>query len=171
MAQNATPGDASLIPGETTILRMRQHWIVLVRGVLAAVALTVALVYTERALHGWFPGMSHNVDTGVVLVYLGFLIPWTIVPFLQWLTTIYLFTDRRIVTRTGLLRIRGEAITLSKVNSVQFSKTLLERLLGSGSLIIETAAENQVLIRHVSGAEEVQQRIHVLIDELGNARD
>lgn len=163
-------GEQSLVPGEKIIKQMRPHWALLFKPVAGAILLSGALWLSLKGMHLVYPNHSGKIDTGFLVVYLLFLFPWVIVPFLKWATTMYLFTDQRIITRTGLLRISGESISLSKVNSVQFTKSLLERLYGSGSLIIESAAENAVVIKHVRGAENIQREIYVLmgrIDENG----
>ena len=78
----------------------------------------------------------------------------------------YLFTDQRIITRTGLFKIDGETIPLNKINSISFSKTLIERLYGSGSLVIESAARNEAVIKHVRGAENIQREIYELMSKV-----
>jgi uncharacterized membrane protein YdbT with pleckstrin-like domain len=156
-----TVEDSSLIPGEEIVRKMRPHWIVLVvPGIVLAVA-TTAYIWLLTSVHTWNVETASTIGNWVLTIaYAYVMIRWSLLGIIRWATTTYLFTDQRIITRTGLLRIEGESIALNKIHSIQFSKTLLERLLGSGSLTIETAAENQVHIRNVISAEEVQRELY-----------
>jgi uncharacterized membrane protein YdbT with pleckstrin-like domain len=157
--------DASaLIPGEVLIHKMRPHWITLVKGTFLGIALTIATFFIVKLLHDHFPNMNAKVYFFFIAVYFIMLFAWAGMPWVRWFTTTYLFTSQRIITREGLLRITGEAVPLSKVNSIQFSKTLLERILGSGSLEIETAAEEKIIIKNVMGVEEIQKQIAQTMD-------
>lgn len=150
-----------LMPGETLLRRSRQHWIALVVPTLSAISLSVIYRLVMNGLDAIWADRSNFtwVDTTLLLLYVAGLLKWSGTGFIAWITTIYVFTSQRIVTRKGLLFISGESLPLAKVNSIQFSKTLLERLFGSGSLRIESAAENQVIIRHVTHAEEIQRQL------------
>ena len=44
-------------------------------------------------------------------------------PILYWLTTQYVFTNRRIIVRSGLIARHGRDMPLSKVNNVSFDVT------------------------------------------------
>lgn len=153
--------DASLIPGEEVVRRMRPHWIVLVVPAIVLILSTSVYIWALTSVRSWNMEVATNISTWVLTGgYAYVMIRYSLLGIIRWATTTYLFTDQRIITRTGLLRIDGESIALNKIHSIQFSKTLLERLLGSGSLTIETAAENQVNIRNVTSAEEVQRELY-----------
>lgn len=154
-----------LLPGETLIRRMRQHWIALVAPTFKFLLLTAGYLAMINGLNTFTPDRSGvpGVDWILFGIYLILLIKFAGIGWVRWFTTIYLFTDARIITRSGLLVIRGESIPLNKVNSIQFEKTLLERFIGSGSLTIESAAANEVRIQHVTGAEEIQLELDALM--------
>lgn len=153
--------DSSLIPGEQLLQRMRPHWIVLVRPTAVLLLATTTYVWLLTMLATWGNNGATTATHWILAAcYLFVLLRWSINGIIRWATTTYLFTDQRIITRSGLLRIDGESIALNKIHSIQFSKTLLERVFGSGSLTIETAAENQVHIRNVTHAEEVQKALY-----------
>ena len=69
-------------------------------------------------------------------------IPLVIVPFLRWRTTHYVITTHRVMVRKGIVNKNGKDITLSKITDVSFSQTLLDRMLGSGTLSIESAGDS-----------------------------
>jgi uncharacterized membrane protein YdbT with pleckstrin-like domain len=154
----------TLIEGEEIIKRMRPHWIVLVPIVAIFVVFTTIYVFLFMTIEENVQGFFRDIFLWTItLIYIPSTLLLTMKRLIWWLTTKYLFTTKRIVTRTGLFVVKGESIALNKVQSIQFEKTLLERLVGSGSLIIESASENEIRIIFVTQAEQIQQRIYAQI--------
>jgi uncharacterized membrane protein YdbT with pleckstrin-like domain len=91
---------------------------------------------------------------------------WTVLPFLRWITTSYVITDRRIITRTGIIARTGRDMPISRVNDVTFSHSgLLERILRCGTLVVESAGERgQLTLRDVPHVEEVQRDVYRLAE-------
>ena len=89
---------------------------------------------------------------------------WLVVkPFLAWLTTEYTVTNRRLITRTGILSRRGHDIPLVRVNDVAYEHGLLDRMLGCGTLVISDASQHgQVILPDIPHVE----RVHLAISEL-----
>ncbi len=100
----------------------------------------------------------------VVFGVLGGLAIATMKKVVWWQTTRYVFTDHRIVVRAGLWSIKGDTIPLNRVQALQFEETLFDRILGSGRLLIDSAAENDIVIKYVKRAEEIKHEVYVQID-------
>ena len=167
MSETLKPrGDHSLIPGENVIQQMRPHWALLVKPFLGAIGLIGFIYLYFHFFHMAFPKHSSKIDLVILGLTAIAALPWVVAPYVKWATTMYLFTDQRIVTRTGLFRVEGETIPLNKINSISFSKTLLERLYGSGTIKIESAAEDEAIIKHVKGAENIQREVYELMSKL-----
>jgi uncharacterized membrane protein YdbT with pleckstrin-like domain len=75
---------------------------------------------------------------GQALVVLALLIAgWFVLrPYLRWLSTTYTVTNRRIMLRSGVLRRSGRDVWLPAVTDVWYERSLLDRLLGSGTLVV-----------------------------------
>jgi uncharacterized membrane protein YdbT with pleckstrin-like domain len=85
------------------------------------------------------------------------------VPYLRWWTTTYTVTNRRLITRSGILNKTGTDLPLHRINEVTSERSLLDRMLGCGTLNIATAAEDgMVVLSDVPDAE----RVHTEISEL-----
>lgn len=154
----------TLIAGETVIKRMRPHWIVLVPIIAIFVIFTSIYVFLFMLIQDNVHGIFKDIFLWTItLIYIPSTLLLTMKRLIWWITTKYLFTTKRIVTRTGLFVVKGESIALNKVQSIQFEKTLLERLVGSGSLVIESASENEIRIIFVTQAEQIQQQIYAQI--------
>jgi uncharacterized membrane protein YdbT with pleckstrin-like domain len=158
----------TLVPGEDIIRHLRPHWIILVLPTLRGLGITaiyVLLLQVANTITGNTPG---PLGIFLFIVYAAALSKWSLNGWVAWLTTHYLFTTERIVTRSGWLRISGETIALNRIHSIQFEKTLLERMIGSGSLKIESAAANDIVIRHVTDVEAVQREMYEQIQREGD---
>jgi uncharacterized membrane protein YdbT with pleckstrin-like domain len=91
---------------------------------------------------------------------------WLIVPVLRWRTTIYELTTRRLRVRSGIVTRRGRDIPLARINDVSFEKGLLDRLLGSGRLVVESAGEHgQILLNDIPRVEFAQATLFRLVEE------
>ena len=98
---------------------------------------------------------------GLALVALIWLVVW---PFLNWLTTTYTLTDRRLITRTGVLSRRGHDIPVPRINDVAYEHGIIDRLLGCGTLVISDASERgQVRLPDIPHVEQVHLQISNLL--------
>lgn len=104
---------------------------------------------------GWKPWGTY----AVVGLYLLLVLVWVVWPFLVWLTSTYTVTNRRIITRTGVITRTGHDLPLRRVNNVQYERDLVDRLLGCGTLILETAAEQPLVLPDLPRIESVHVQI------------
>ena len=89
-----------------------------------------------------------------------------IVPLLRWRTTTYELTTKRLRTRYGIVTRRGRDIPLTRINDVSFEKGLLDRLLGAGRLVVESAGEHgQIVLTDIPRVEYVQATLFRLVEE------
>ncbi len=89
-----------LFDGESVVISTRTHPKALLLPVLALVVLLGLGVLVQAA------GVHVLTLAGWVLVLAG-IVWWVVRPFLVWLTASYTFTNRRLITRTGVLTRRG----------------------------------------------------------------
>jgi membrane protein YdbS with pleckstrin-like domain len=152
-----------LTQGESIEFETRPHWrsmifpsIVLL--VTVAVAGFLLATIGSGTVQGW-------ARWAVIVVALVVIVLWFVRPLLTWLTTQYVFTSRRIITRTGIIARSGKDMPLSKVNDVSFRYTIIERVLGCGTLTVSSASEDGELeIRNVPKVEEIQREIYRLAE-------
>jgi membrane protein YdbS with pleckstrin-like domain len=148
---------------EHVVLSVRSHGKVLV-GPVAVLVLVMAAVITAATLRPANTIVSLAVAVVAVLV----VIVWVVIPFLRWMTSTYTVTNRRLITRHGILTRTGRDIPLFRINDVAYEKGLLDRLLGCGTLIISDATERAgVVLPDIPNVE----RVHLQISDLLFARD
>jgi len=150
--------------GEEVVMAMRPHWKemvlpVLVLLVVSPLATFLAAIVPEGGARIWL-----RLAVAVVAVLL--VLRFTLWPFLKWVTTAYVVTDRRLITRVGVVARLGRDMPLSRVNDVTFEHSgLLERMLGCGTLVVESAGERgQLVLRDVPRVEEVQRDVYRLAE-------
>src|SRR6202167_2488996 len=100
------------------------------------------------------------------LVLLGWLTLW---PFLNWLTTHFVITDRRVMFRHGVVSRSGIDIPLARINSVEFRHRLIDRILRTGTLIVESASQDPLEFYDIPRVEQVPALLyHEVFDTLGS---
>jgi uncharacterized membrane protein YdbT with pleckstrin-like domain len=94
------------------------------------------------------------------------VIVWGVVPLLRWRTTSYELTTRRLRLRQGILSRSGRDFPLIRISDVSFSHGLIDRLLGCGNLIVESAGEHgQLILNQIPQVEQVQATLFQLVGE------
>jgi len=153
-----------LARGERVERDLHPHWLTVVVPTLLGLLLSAACV--------WIAVVTPDDETGnriqwvAVAVLVLVAIPAVVVPYLRWRTTHYVVTSHRVMVRRGILTKTGKDITLSKITDVSFQQTLLDRMIGSGSLHIESAGDSpDEDLANIPHSNEVQQLVNRLIDE------
>lgn len=156
--------DDLLVDGEQVVMHKHPHVKMLVVPVLwflivvAAACFLAALVSAQR----WAPWAW----LVIAVVALGLTCWLTVAPVVRWRTTHFVVTTRRVLVREGLMARHGMDIPMSRINSVQFRRTMLERLLGCGTLVIESASDEPLEFEDVPGVERVHALLyHEVADE------
>lgn len=149
-----------LIEGETLVLEMRPHWIALVVP-LGAAALVVV---------GWIVALANAPASGAgrnavvwvativaLLVLLAYVLPRVV----AWATSIFVVTSDRIIHRRGLIAKSSMEVPLEAINDVRFEQSVFERMIGAGSLVIESAGERgREVFGDIRHPEDVQREIY-----------
>jgi uncharacterized membrane protein YdbT with pleckstrin-like domain len=150
--------------GEEVVLDLHPHWSQLV---VPALVLVVVCGLGGYGLAAAPSGSAHKIVQWVIIGVAIVLIVWfTVLPYLRWVTTRYVLTTDRLVLRTGIVARHGRDVPLNRVNDVSFSENLLERMLRSGTLVIESAGERgQITLANVPKVEHVQRELYRMVEE------
>jgi uncharacterized membrane protein YdbT with pleckstrin-like domain len=154
--------ESSLTDDEQLVLLLHPHWKTLIRPILIA-ALVVAVALVAEAL---IPGVSLPARGAIGAVAVLVLMVLLIVPLLRWRTTTYELTTKRLRTRYGIITRHGRDIPLTRINDVSFEKGILDRLLGAGRLVVESAGEHgQIVLTDIPHVEYVQATLFRLVED------
>ncbi|GAA0920132.1 PH domain-containing protein [Pseudonocardia zijingensis] len=153
--------DDLLAEGEQVVVHRRPHWKMLI-GPVCVLLLVVAVASFLAAL---VSAQSWALWAWLALAVAGLALVgrFTAYPVVRWRTTHFVVTDRRVLVREGVFTRQGMDIPLRRISSVQFRQGMLERLLGSGTLVVESDSDESLEFDDVPGV----RRVHaVLYDQV-----
>ena len=145
--------------GEYVVVTTRAHGKALTGPVVVLLLTTFLATFAAgragRELAG--PARAAAV-AAVALVAAVVVLRRVFVPFLRWLTTTHTVTDRRYVTRSGVLAREGRTVPLDRVTGIDVERSVLDRLFGCGTLVVSDGTEEgRFELRAVPRVEEVQR--------------
>ena len=155
--------DDLLSPGEHVVIHQHPHWKTLVPPVLAFVlvaGVTAALAVLVADL-SW-ASIAWTVLAALALV----LVTWlTLAPLVRWRTTHFVLTSDRVMYREGVLKRTGLDIPLYRVHGVRFEHGLLDRVLGCGTLVVQSASDEPLEFDDIAGVEKVHSLLYREIND------
>ena len=145
-----------LSDAEEIASQFRPHWSgILKEGTLVILALVLAGLAAAQDAPVWL--ILGVVVLALVLVSRGLI---------RWTTTLYVVTNERVIYRAGLIAKKGKEIHLEVINDVEFKQTIIERIFGTGDLLIESAGTHgQSRYRDIPAPETVQSLIYKVREE------
>jgi uncharacterized membrane protein YdbT with pleckstrin-like domain len=149
---------------ETLVLSLRPH----VKVLFAPVVVLLLVAPVTAVLIGVMPeGFAQPwLRWAVAVVAALIVLRWTLWPFVVWWNTVYAVTTRRLVIREGVFAREGHDMPLTRLNDVSFSHSFWERLLGCGTLVVESAGERgQIELEDIPKVEQVQRTLYRLSDD------
>ncbi|MGH3524083.1 MAG: PH domain-containing protein [Mycobacterium sp.] len=163
--------DNVLADDEQVVLHRHPHFKRLIPAVLALLLATALAAFLAGFVNPrqWDP-TAKNVVFAVIwaiwLVVVGWLTLW---PFLGWLTTHFVITDRRVMYRHGVLTRSGVDIPLARILHVEFTHRIVDRILRTGTLIIESASQDPLEFYDVPRVQQVHALLYQeVFDSLGS---
>ena len=159
--------DEYLLPTERRVIRVRQHCAVLLKDILMTALFLLLMVVVQRYIPQTVLG--DNVTFYLALVA---VVRFTFLTILWWIERIVI-TDKRVMLAQGFIVHKVGMMPLSKVTDLTFERSIGGRLLGYGTLIVESAGQIQALNRidYMPRPEEVYEALSELVfGEKGKTR-
>ena len=138
--------EKNLAPGETVLYRARYHWVFYrfpVIVVILAAALAIAASST-RSAQAW-------KEVGRPLMWLagGFVVialaAWVLLRIRSRFDE-FVVTSRRVIRKVGTFAREIQQAPIEKIQDVTVEQGVLGRMLGYGTVIVETASEKGMLV-------------------------
>lgn len=150
--------DDLLSSGEHVVIHKHPHWKMLIFPVFWLLVVVALGTY----LAGLVVDQSWAGIAWIALAVIGVvLILWlTIAPVVRWRTTHFIITSDRVMYREGVFKRTGLDIPLARVNSVRFEHSLMDRVLGCGTLIIESASDEPLEFDDIPSVEKVHTMLY-----------
>ncbi|MFC5287328.1 PH domain-containing protein [Actinokineospora guangxiensis] len=134
--------DEYLLDSERRVIRVRRHWAYLTWQVFEAVALLAVCVMISYVL----PPSTWLVQNILWYVALAVLLRFTY-QVIEWWVERIVVTDKRFLMTTGVFTIRVLMMPISKVTDLTFERSWIGRMLGYGTMVVESAGQIQALNR------------------------
>ena len=157
-------GVDDLSEGERSVLTLHPHWKTVLMPMLILIILAIVTAVLLVVIpHGRLAGPG-RIAVGAAALILA--LTFTLVPLLRWRTTTYELTTRRFRLRYGILSRTGRDFPLIRISDVSFSHGLIDRMLGCGRLVIESAGEHgQLVLNEIPGVARVQATLFQLVED------
>ena len=159
--------DEYLLPTERRVIRVRMHWAVMANNLILTGLFLLLMIVAQSYLPE-----SALVDNLTFYLALAAVVRFTTQTILWWIERIVI-TDKRVMLAEGVITHNVGMMPLSKVTDLTFRRTFMGRLLGYGTLIVESAGQIQALnkIRYMPRPEEIYEALSELIfGEKGKTR-
>jgi uncharacterized membrane protein YdbT with pleckstrin-like domain len=154
----------TLTEGEHLVLRLHPHWKTLLGPILILILVVAAALAVLIVLPSGSSAGIGRIAVGAVAIVV--IVTWFAVPLLRWRTTSYELTNRRLRLRSGILSRAGRDFPLIRISDVSFSHGLIDRLLGCGRLVVESAGEHgQLVLNEIPTVEKVQATLFQLVED------
>ena len=138
--------DKHLAPGETILYRARYHWIFYSFSVIVLV-LAAALGFA--ALHARSAQAGDEVGRPLALLAAAFVVIG-LVAFLALRIRAsmdeFVVTSRRVIRKVGIFAREVQHAPLEKIQDITVEQGMFARMLGYGTVIVETASEKGMLV-------------------------
>lgn len=163
----------NLLAGDEKVVKhLHPHWLtVFVPTVLFILVVGIASFLVAVIPDGDAQDILRIVVIALAVIVLILLV---VIPVLRWRTTHYVITTHRVMVRHGILSRTGKDIGLSRITDVSYTQSLWDRIIGAGTLTIESAGEGPPQVfANIPNSDDTQQLINHLVeeDEQNRARD
>ena len=156
----------NLAPGEVVVVHRHPHW----KSLVTPLSLFVLATGLTGLLGGLLTGSTDEGSLrtwGTIVILLGWATTfcwWFVRPLAAWRTTHFVVTDRRVMHRQGLVKRSGVDLPISRIQSVEYGHSMMDRMLRTGSLQIQSATESPLVFRGVPRVASVHGLLykHVL---------
>jgi uncharacterized membrane protein YdbT with pleckstrin-like domain len=163
--------DNALADDEQLVLHRHPHWKRLIPATTVLVAASgigafVAAAVNATDWHADAKTMISAVIWAVWAIAVGWL---TLLPFVKWLTTHFVVTDRRLMFRRGVLTRSGIDVPLARIVSVRFRHRFLDRLMRTGTLVVESASQEPLWFDDIPRVRQVHALLCYEVFETSDA--
>ena len=154
--------ESVLAADERVVLHRHPHWKRLIWRVLALLLCTAAASFAAAVVSrtDWDPRARQVVSAVIGGLWLLLVLWLTVRPFLAWKTTHFVVTDRRVMYRHGVLNRAGIDIPLARINSVEFTHGIVDRMVRTGTLVIESASQDPLEFHDIPQVEQVHSLLY-----------
>ena len=154
-----------LLDGEHVVTAVHQHWAKVAEPVASGVLGLVLALWLDSLLPA---SVGHAAD---VLWWIWILVvvraAWRL---LEWRHDWFVATDKRLILTYGMVTHKVAMMPLSKVTDMSYNRSLMGRVAGFGTFVMESAGQDQAL-HHVRWVPEPDHTYRAICAEIFGVDD
>ncbi|MEV6597346.1 PH domain-containing protein [Actinoplanes sp. NPDC051346] len=154
--------DEVLTDEEEVVLHLHPHAKAAVAPIVVLLVALAAVILVWVMLPPNTGGLIGVCVVGAVALFVG--VTRGVWPLLVWRTTHYVFTDERILLQDGVVARERRDLPLNRVNDHVTHQSLFERMLGCGTLTVDSIGEQSAVMASVPKVRQVQTTLYELIE-------
>ncbi|MCF8590289.1 PH domain-containing protein [Gordonia liuliyuniae] len=159
----------NLAPGEQVVIHRHPHW----KSLIVPVLLFLVVTALAGVALGYINTSDSLSDRTSMWLTIAVIVVWAVAtayslarPVLSWRTTHFVVTDRRVMYRNGIITRSGIDIPMRRITSVEFRHGLVDRMLRTGTLVIESASDEPLSFHDIPNVEAVHAELYQeILDE------
>ncbi|KGN37268.1 PH domain-containing protein [Knoellia subterranea] len=156
-----------LVPGERVVTVVRQHWLSQLRPIAIFVGLLFLATFVEaEAPRNRSGAMLANFFWYAVIAGALYLL-WR---WLNWRHDWFVATDKRFLLFYGFIRRKVAMMPLMKVTDMTFDRSIMGRMFGYGTFLLESAGQEQAL-SHIEYVPKADKHYHAICTVLFGSED
>jgi len=154
--------DDYLLSTERRVIRVRRHWVWLLPVLLQTLGVIIAAILISELL-------GDDDSLWLVQSLLWYLAFFAVLRFafhvLEWWVERIVVSDKRFMLTNGIIVTNVLMMPITKVTDLTYRRPIIGRLLGYGTLVVESAGQIQALnqIHYLPRPEEVYDAISELV--------
>jgi len=157
--------DSHMITGEELIYRGHLHKIIFIKP---AIVLIAGLGIMFLPIPGGESVSKFLMYLGLGVVGFGML--WAFWVWLDFVTSEFGITNKRVLIKSGLIRRRTVEMFLNKVENIGVDQSVAGRIINSGSLTITGSGGSREHFKNISDPLDFRRQVHEQIAQV-NAED
>lgn len=144
--------------GELKVLTFRRQARRLFWSALILIATSAALPFFAGSfLEDW---QNWAVLAGAALIFLLFVL----IPFFRWLSRTTVVTTKRVIVRSGVFVRSRTELPFTQIREVTVKRGLLQRMFGAGSVVLQAAGADPLVLVNVPRVKKTAAALQELIE-------
>lgn len=150
--------DKNLLKGERVVFRTKRHWISFAAPAFFALLGVLILL-------GSIAGIASGQDGSGGALFIGFLLVLPLVfAYLDYISSEFAVTNKRVIGKSGFLRRNSIEILLSKIEAINVEQGILGRMLNYGSITTGGTGSTKNPFSRIADPFSVRRHVQEQVD-------
>lgn len=165
-------------PGEKILLKTRPQFISTLESAFIRFIILLILLYFFTTIISFFVVIQGNIaylttipfveySTDVLILIIAVLFFWILWNVMTWRSTWYTVTSQRVQIKSGVISTKSVYIHFNKMQDIQVSQSLVQRISSSGDIEIFGGRDRtNLILENIPKPDKVEDLINQRIEEI-----